>query len=225
MINLIVVAHPDDEILGFGGTGAKLIKKGEIVQPIILSGNVQARSKRPEDNELLKNIIEANQYLGFNKPVLGDFPNIRMNNVDHIDLVNFIEHQILKFQPNRIFTHHPGDLNDDHVHTAMACLPASRLFQRKKGIKPLNALYFMEILSSTDWSFPSIKKNFEPDTFVDITETLNLKLKALSKYKNVMRSSPHPRSREVLTGHANSRGGQCGYRYAEAFQLAFKREM
>ena len=84
MINLIVVAHPDDEILGFGGTGAKLVKKGEIVQPIILSGNVQARSKRPEDNELLKNIIEANQYLGFNKPVLGDFPNIRMNNVDHI---------------------------------------------------------------------------------------------------------------------------------------------
>ena len=160
MINLIVVAHPDDEILGFGGTGAKLVKKGEIVQPIILSGNVQARSKRPKDNELLKNIIEANQYLGFNKPVLGDFPNIRMNNVDHIDLVNFIEHQIIKFQPNRIFTHHPGDLNDDHVHTAMACLPASRLFQRKKGIKPLNALYFMEILSSTDWSFPSIKKKF-----------------------------------------------------------------
>lgn len=223
-LNLVVVAHPDDEILGFGGTGAKLVKQGEIVQPIILCGDVKERSSRPSSDDLYNNIIEANKLLGFNKPVLGSFPNIKMNTVSHIDLVKFIEEQILLFKPNQIFTHHPSDLNDDHVQTTMACLAATRLFQRRTDVKPLKSIYLMEILSSTDWSFPSIKKNFEPDTFVDITETLDLKLQALSKYKNVMRPAPHPRSNEVLTSHARSRGALCGYLYAESFQLAFKRE-
>ena len=225
MVNLIVVAHPDDEILGFGGTGAKLVQKGEIIQPIILCGNVKERKKKPDNQILYNNIIEANTLIGFNTPILGDFPNIRMNTVDHIEIVKFIEEQILKFQPKRIFTHHPSDLNDDHVRTSMACLPASRLFQRRDDIKKLEAVFFMEILSSTDWSFPTVKQNFEPNTYTDISETLHLKLQALSKYENVMRSPPHPRSNEVLTGHASSRGGQCGYRYAEAFQLVFKRDI
>ena len=223
MINLVVVAHPDDEILGFGGTGAKLVREGEVVQPIILCSNVQERLKRPDIQELYNNMIEANQYLGFNIPVLGEFPNIRMNTVDHIEIVKFVEKQIIKFQPNRIFTHHPSDLNDDHFHTAKACLPAARLFQRRTDIRPLDAIYFMEILSSTDWSFPMEKKKFEPDTFIDISQTHEVKLQALSKYKDVMRPSPHPRSTDVLNGHARVRGSQCGYEYAEAFQSVFKR--
>ena len=83
----------------------------------------------------------------------------------------------------------------------------------------------MEILSSTDWSFPSVNEKFEPNIFVDIKDTLQLKLQALSKYKKVMRPVPHPRSVEVLTGHASSRGAQSGYQYAEAFQMVFKREL
>ena len=93
MVNLIVVAHPDDEILGFGGTGAKLVQKGEIIQPIILCGNVKERKKKPDNQILYNNIIEANTLIGFNTPILGDFPNIRMNTVDHIEIVKFIEEQ------------------------------------------------------------------------------------------------------------------------------------
>ena len=73
MINMLVVAHPDDEILGFGGTGAKIVNQGEIVQPIILCGNVDERSNQVGSDELHKNMIEANQLLGFNKPVLETF--------------------------------------------------------------------------------------------------------------------------------------------------------
>lgn len=222
-LNLVVVSHPDDEVLGFGGTGAKLAQQGEIVQPIILCGEVRERSERPQINDLYSDMIAANHELGFANPVLGDFPNIRMNTVDHLDMVKFIEKQIMEYNPSRIFTHHPSDLNDDHVQTTKACLAAARLFQRRSDIAPVEAIYFMEILSSTDWSFPAVNTAFTPDTFSNISETLDLKLLALSKYRNVFRPAPHPRSIEILKGHAAYRGGQCCFHYAEAFQTAFRR--
>jgi LmbE family N-acetylglucosaminyl deacetylase len=224
-VNLVVVSHPDDEVLGFGGTGAKLVSSGEIVQPVILCGEVRVRSQRPESSDLYSDMNDANQILGFNPPIVGEFPNIRMNTVDHLDIVKFIEEQIITFQPVRIFTHHPSDLNDDHVQTMKACLAAARLFQRRRDVQPLDAIYLMEILSSTDWSFPAVTNSFEPDTFSDIGYTLELKLQALSKYRNVMRPPPHPRSEHVLRGHAAYRGGQSGFKYAEAFQTAFRREL
>lgn len=222
-LNLVIVSHPDDEILGFGGTGANLVKGGEVVQPVILCGQVLERSERPDIADLHEDMLAANRVVGFEAPVLGDFPNIRMNNVDHVDIVKYIEQQIIRFKPAKIFTHHPGDLNDDHVQTSKACLAAARLFQRRVDIEPLEALYFMEILSSTDWAFPAAGKCFSPDSFFDISNTLELKLKALSCYRNVVRDRPHPRSKAVLTGHAAYRGGQCGYLFAEAFQTVFRR--
>ena len=94
MKNLLVVSHPDDEILGFGGTGHKLCLKGEIVQPVILCGQVLARDQKPKDMDLINDIKKANDYLGFNFPILGDFPNLKFNNVAHIEIVQFIEKQI-----------------------------------------------------------------------------------------------------------------------------------
>jgi LmbE family N-acetylglucosaminyl deacetylase len=222
-MNLVVVAHPDDEVLGFGGTGVALVKKGECVQSVILCGKAQERAYRPETSELYEDMAAANGLLGFSSPVMGDFPNIRMNTVEHLSLVKFIEEQIVRFQPARIFTHHPADLNDDHVQTSKACLVASRLFQRRTDVRPVENVYFMEILSSTDWSFPGVGGLFAPDTFVDVSENLDLKMDALSKYRNVMRNAPHPRSKEVLTGLAAYRGGQSGFLHAEAFQTAFRR--
>lgn len=221
-INLVVVAHPDDEILGFGGAGAALVEQGEVVQPIILCGGVDIRAQRPTDQQLLDDIVAANAEVGFEFPVLGDFPNIRMNMIPHVEIVQFIEKQIEKYQPKRIFTHFPGDLNDDHVQISRACQAAVRLFQRRKDITPLESFYFMEILSSTDWSFNTNMDAFQATNFVEIKHTLEKKITALGHYRNVMRDFPHPRSHEVLTGLAAYRGGQSGLEYAEAFQLVFK---
>ncbi|MDX1525897.1 MAG: PIG-L family deacetylase [Pseudidiomarina maritima] len=222
-VNLVVVAHPDDEILGFGAAGAKLAAQGEVVQPIILCGNVDARNHRPTDDELYQDMCAANAEVGFNEPVLGTFPNIRMNIVPHVEIVQFIEKQIEAFKPARIFTHHPGDLNDDHVQISRACQAAARLYQRRADIPPLQALYFMEVLSSTDWAFPTTGENFVPSNFVEIGEEfLTKKIRALGHYRKVMRPFPHPRSDEVLKGLAAYRGGQAGLNYAEAFQLVFQ---
>ncbi len=222
ILNLVVVAHPDDEILGFGGTGTRLVLNGERVQPVILCGNVDARTHRPTNEDLHADMCAANSSLGFAMPVLGSFPNIRMNTVDHIELVQFIESQIILFQPTRIFTHHVADLNDDHVHVSRACMAASRIFQRSTGSGSLESLNFIEILSSTDWSFPSGPAQFSPNCFFDISDSIDAKIAALSKYRGVMRAAPHPRSPEILRGHAAFRGGQCGRRYAEAFQTVFR---
>ncbi len=86
-INLVIVAHPDDEILGFGATGAKLVKRGEVVIPIIMCGGVFARNQRPTDLELFEDMNNANKKVCFHCPVLSDFPNLKMNTIPHIDLV------------------------------------------------------------------------------------------------------------------------------------------
>jgi len=221
-MNLIIVAHPDDEILGFGATGAKLVKHGEVVQPVILCGNVDVRHKRPTNDELYSDMLAANNIVGFEPPVLGDFPNIKMNNVDHLSIVQFIEKQILAFKPTRIFTHHPADLNDDHQQIARACMAASRYYQRRSDIPALKSLSFMEIQSATDWGFEASGDSFKPNHYVEVTEEIDLKLQALSCYRNVMRDFPHPRSIEAVKGLSAYRGGQSGQRYSEAFQTVFQ---
>lgn len=221
IVNLVVAAHPDDEVLGFGGTGAKFVARGESVQPVLLCGGVDVRTHRPTDAELASDIDRACATIGFPAPVLGDFPNIRLNTVPHLELVQFIERQIVAFQPTRIFTHHPADLNDDHNFVSRACLAAARLWQRRDDVLPLESLHFMEIPSSSDWAFPHVRPPFQPNEYVEIGDFLETKLAALACYRNVMRPFPHPRSIEAVRGLAAVRGGESGLHYAEAFQTVF----
>jgi len=148
-IILTVTAHPDDEVLGFGGTSYILSQKGYKIYNLILSGAAEARQHRPEDEKLKADTFTAQQIIGAQPPILGHFPNIKFNTVPHLELVQFIEKYVEQLVPDYVFTHHPYDLNNDHYQTSKACQAAIRLFQRKP-VKPVSALFFMEILSSTD---------------------------------------------------------------------------
>lgn len=222
-MNIVTItAHPDDEVLGFGASSYVLSQKRHIIHHCILSGNVDARLNRPELDKLYKNILNAQKVIGAEPPILGNFPNIQFNTIPHLELVKFIEDVIEKIQPDYIITHHPSDLNDDHVCTSRACQAAARLFQRKKNVNPLKGLYFMEIPSSTDWSFPTNIAPFSPNIFIEVGDVaVDKKIEALRMYEGVMRDYPHPRSEEVLKGLAALRGAQSGKLYAEAFQAAF----
>lgn len=224
MSYLIVVAHPDDEALGAGATIYKLVKRGEEVNVCILSAQAQARAYRPDDADLNSDILHSMNVLGVNRIYNGSFPNIKLNSVPHLELVQFIENVITETNAQVVFTHHPSDLNNDHLHTSLACQEAVRLFQRRPNVPPMKELLFMEIPSSTEWSLNSTVKKFEPNTFIEIGEEgLKKKIEALSAYRGVMRDYPHPRSVEALTGLATYRGGQSGLNYAEAFESVFRR--
>lgn len=218
---LVVVAHPDDEVLGIGGTAYRLTQRGIPVRVAILCGQVAARGLRPSDANLNDDLYRATEILGMEQPILGDFPNIRMNTVDHLDLVQFVEQAIEQAGATRVFTSHPGDLNDDHRHASLATQAAVRLAQRGHEVPRLRSFHYMEILSSTDWAFRG-GSTFEPDSFFQIgREGLEVKTKALAAYRDVMRPFPHPRSPEGLEGLAAVRGAAAGMVYAEAFQSAF----
>jgi LmbE family N-acetylglucosaminyl deacetylase len=220
MIYLTVTAHPDDEILGFGGSASILTNKGHVVTNLILSGNVEARRYRPDKEAHLNQTATAQKIVGAQSPLLGNFPNIEFNSVPHLEIVQFIEKYIEEIQPDVVITHHPYDLNNDHYHTSKACQAAVRLFQRKP-MKPLTALYFMEVPSSTDWAFPVDGQQFRPDSFIEIGEEgLRKKIEALCAYEGVMRPYPHPRSDEAIRALAVLRGSQVGRNLCEGFQTA-----
>ena len=219
---LFVVAHPDDEVLGAGATIHKLIQEGNNVAVATLVNSAGAR--RNLSSTLGDDQQRAFSIMGIQKSYSADFPNVQMNTVPHIKLVQFIEACIEDWQAEGIFTHHPSDTNNDHVMTSYAAQAASRLFQRRPGVPPLKRFVYMEVPSSTDWSFDSSANRFSPNMFVEIgKEGLAVKLNALSAYNGVMRPYPHPRSDEAIKGLAAYRGVQAGCIYAEAFESVFYR--
>lgn len=219
---LVVVAHPDDEVLGAGATIHKLVNSGNKVAVATMANHAAARTNISDT--LSVDQKKAMKILGVMKVYTADFPNIKMNTVPHLELVQFIEKCIEDFQAEAIITHHPSDANIDHVMTSGAAQAASRLFQRRDDIPMLKEFWYMEVPSSTEWSLNSSVNRFMPNTYVEIGKKgVDLKIEALSVYKGVMRPYPHPRSNEAIEGLAAYRGSQSGCNYAESFECVMRR--
>lgn len=220
---LLVVAHPDDEVLGAGASMFRWSREGHQIDVAIMCTEAKARAFRPEDKELDEDLNASSDFLGIHRKFEATFPNIEMNTVPHLKLVQFIESAIRESEPDIIITHHPADTNNDHLQTSMACQEAVRLFQRRPEVKRVRELWYMEVPSCTEWKINSAMVSFNPNCYVEVgKEGVDAKVKALSMYRGVMRPYPHPRSAEFIEGLAAYRGGQWGLIYAEAFEVVVR---
>ena len=214
---LIVAAHPDDEILGCGATVARLIKEGYEAYTLILGEGIISRDlnrdidKSKEDIEELKKQMQlANDIIGVKKVFTYDFPDNRFDTVPFLDIVKMIEKVKNKIKPDIIFTHYEKDLNIDHQITYKAVLTATRPMTNET----VKEIYSFEILSSTEWNYPL---TFSPSVFFDISETIEIKQKAMNEYKSELREYPHPRSLEGIKMNAANWGMRMGVKFAEIF--------
>lgn len=212
---LVIAAHPDDEVLGCGGTIAKYARLGAEVNVVFLADGVNSRS--PSGGEELTQRQDAARralgILGARPPVFGEFPDNQMDTVPLLDIVKSIEHVIRKCQPEIVLTHFSGDVNVDHRRTNEAISAACR----PQMDHPVRSLRYFEIASSTEWQPAGGFPPFAPNWFEDISETLDAKIAALDAYAMEMRAWPHPRSIEGVTALAKWRGATIGVEAAEAF--------
>lgn len=218
---LVVAAHPDDEVLGCGGTIARLAAEGHEVRIAILAEGMTSRYQQREQadsqqlDHLHGNSQQAADKMGAKELVLCKLPDNRLDTVPLLDVVKLVEDLIEKFRPTVIYTHHPGDLNVDHGVVHRAVLTATRPTPGQ-GVREI---YAFEVASSTEWAFQRLGASFRSSVFVDIGTTLETKVAALACYDTETREFPHPRSAEAVRAIAMRWGSVAGFPAAEAFEL------
>lgn len=221
---LVIVAHPDDELLGLGATMNKLInEKRCIVRVLILGEGITSRSDirdtdlwKEELQTHRKNIEMARVAIGYESVQTYDFPDNRFDTTGLLDIIKVVEKEKERFQPDIIFTHHGGDLNIDHQRTFEAVITATRPVEQER----VQTIITFETPSGTEWRASSDPKHFTPNLYVEVSrKNVDAKIKGMESYEFEKREYPHPRSPEALTILAKQRGIIVGKEYAEAFMI------
>ena len=218
---LVVAAHPDDEILGCGGSLSRWANEGHEVHILIMSEGATSRDKKrdvslrkKELSNLKKAGIKASKVVGAISIEFLDFPDNRMDSIDLLEVVKAVEKKIADIKPSIVLTHHIGDLNIDHsiIHRAVltACRPETG--------NPVKKILSFEVNSSTEWNNPG-NLFFKPNLFIDISKFIEKKYKALNFYESEMKDKPHPRSIEGINTLARLRGQTIGCEFAESFMI------
>jgi len=218
---LVIAAHPDDEVLGCGGTIARLTRAGAPVAIAILGEGLTSRlaDRTQADPAELAALAECSRraaaQLGVRDVSHFKLPDNRFDAVPLLEVVRLVEQVIVQVRPAVIYTHHGGDLNVDHAIVHRAVLTATR----PTGDCPVRELLAFEVPSSTEWAFGQFAPAFRPNVFVDIAATLETKLAAMRTYESEARPFPHPRSSEALQALARRWGSAAGCEAAEGFEL------
>lgn len=217
---LVVAAHPDDEILGVGGTIARHHDAGDRVHILIVAAGAASRTADGDAANVSEEIAalqtaagEAAAILGAEPPRFAGMPDNRLDGCDLLDVVKVIEAAAQEIRPKVVYTHHGGDLNVDHEVVHRAVLTA---FRPQPG-EQTRAIYTFETVSSTEWGSPALAAPFAPARYVDIAAALDRKRRALECYHMEMRPFPHARSVEAVEALARLRGAQVGLEAAEGF--------
>jgi LmbE family N-acetylglucosaminyl deacetylase len=221
---MIVVAHPDDEVLGLGASMNRLIDEANIETKVVILGEgITSRSDQRNtakwEQELAvhrQNINKAKDVIGYQSVVAYEFPDNRFDSVALLDIIKVIEKEKAAFQPDVIFTHHGGDVNIDHQRTFEAVITACRPLTSET----VRTIVTFETPSGTEWRAGTDPRHFIPTLFFTFSEVhLTKKIAAMESYEFERRAYPHPRSPEALRIQAQRYGVTVGSTFAEAFAL------
>jgi LmbE family N-acetylglucosaminyl deacetylase len=211
---LVIAAHTDDEALGCGGTIARHVAQGDDVYAVFIADGVSSRDHADQQKHLERNSAAQNAHaiLGIKKTYNFNYPDNQLDSLPLLQIIKKIEQVIQEISPNIVFTHHRGDLNVDHQICHQAALTACRPIPGS----PVEEIYSFEVVSSTDWN-QNDDRPFTPNVYIDISDFLETKIRALAAYGSEICEFPHSRSMEHVNALACHRGNSVGYKAAEAF--------
>lgn len=221
---MVVVAHPDDELLGLGASMHRLIKDYGVTTHVVILG--EGITSRSDERDVIKweaelaihrqNIKNAQAAIGYHSVSIYDFADNRFDTVALLDIIKVVEKEKSNFNPEVIFTHHGGDVNVDHQRTFEAVVTACRPMQHEK----VKTIVAFETPSGTEWRASTDPRHFIPNFFISVSEEdVEAKIKGMESYEFEKRPYPHPRSPEALTIQAKRWGVAVGADYAEAFNI------
>lgn len=205
---LVIAAHPDDELLGVGGTIALHSQNGDHVCAVVACASSLIH-ERDVDANVANEAHKAATVLGIADLRLLDFPDQGLDRLSLVDVISPLEEIVQEVRPNVVYVQYGYDINRDHQILFQAALVATRPMNLG-----LQAIYAFDTLSSTEWAYP---RTFVPDTWVDISSVLDKKLEAMACYETELRDWPHPRSLQSLRAKAESSGSQVCSPAAETF--------
>ncbi len=215
---LVIAAHPDDEVLGMGGTIAKMVASGAVVDLLVVTDGSTAQYR---DSNKIFDIIKEKKaetrascdILGIREVFYGNLPDMKLDVTPHIQVNGVIEKAIEMLKPDTVFTHFWGDLNMDHQCVYRSTLVAVRPIAEQC----VKEIFCYSVPSSTEW-MPNVSSvTFMPNVYVDINEFAEQKYRAFSCYKTELRPFPHPRSVEYLRRGDCTNGLQVGLACSERF--------
>ena len=221
---MIVVAHPDDELLGLGGSMNKLINEYNVdTHVVILGEGLTSRSDIRDTNKWKiklkihkENISNAQKAIGYHSNSIYNLPDNRFDSIPILDIIKIVENEKEIFNPDIIFTHHGGDLNIDHQKTFQAVMTATRPMEEEK----VKSIITFETPSGTEWIASSDPRQFIPNFYISFSDkNLKAKIKGMESYEFEKREFPHPRSPKALKNLAQYRGVSVGSEYSEAFSI------
>lgn len=212
---LVVAAHPDDEMLGPGGTLARHVQDGDEVQAVVLADGATSRYPTDMVPVLADCAARAAKVLGLTAIHLAQLPDQQLDTLPLLEVTRAVEAMVDQVRPDVVYTHFPGDVNNDHAVVARAAWTACRPYV----VPRLRRFAVYETPSSTEWAWPLAGGIFTPELFVDVSETIEVKLAALQCYEGELRPYPHPRSSRAIRERAAYWGSKVGRPAAEAFQV------
>ena len=212
---LVIAPHPDDEVLGCGGTIARHVSEGGEVYLCVVTKAYSPEWPEAEIEEKKQEVLRASKILNIKETFFLDFPTVKLDTLPQKELNDTMAKVIDEVKPELVYIQHRGDVNKDYRLVLEAAMVALRPL---KG-STVSRILCYETLSETEWGAPDAESFFVPNVYVNISDTLETKLAAMSVYRTELKDYPHPRSLEMLKILAQKRGSEAGFRAAEAFML------